>query len=197
MFVSFLVIFSVKFQHNISADRISAMKKVSYLFTYQAYDGSTSAFSVSLNNCVFSVTAAHNDCASSSCPDAVVHCDGLKIIASSTRNTLEGSQFVESRIGDDVYVRGYSDVNINNNYKASIRGTCGKYIVNDDDSPSELPLTDWWLAVSLTDYPARAAINITMSYVPSLLSKKAEPFVSNSLRNPFFMETANTLYHFL
>ncbi len=188
----------MKFQHNISADRISAMKKkVSYLFTYQAYDGLISAFSVSLNNCVFSVTAAHNDCASSSCPDAVVHCDGLKIIA-STHNALEGSQFVESRIGDDVYVRGYSDVNINNNYKASIRGTCGKYIINDHDSPSELPLTDWWLAVSsLTDYPARAAINIIMSYVPSLLSKKAEPLVSNSLRYPFFMETANTLYHFL
>ena len=83
MFCFFLVIFSVMFQkfHNIGADGISVMKNVSYLFTDQAYDGSTTAFSVSLNNCVFSVTAAHNDCASSSCPDAVVHCDGLKIIA--------------------------------------------------------------------------------------------------------------------
>ena len=130
----FLVIISVKFQkfHNVGADRISAIEKASFHFADQACSGSATAFSVSLNKAVFSVTAAHIECAS--CPDSVVHCDGLDIAfilkCPVSQNALDGSQFVESRIGDDVYVRGYSDVNINN-YKASVGGTCGKNIGNE------------------------------------------------------------------
>jgi hypothetical protein len=132
----FLAIISVKFQkfHNVGADRISAIEKVSFHFTDPACIGSTTAFSVSMNNSVFSVTAAHIKCSSSSCPNAIVHCDGLDIVlilkCPSSRNALDGSQFVESRIGDDVYVRGYSDINVNN-YKASVGGTCGEHIEND------------------------------------------------------------------
>ena len=131
----FLVIISVKFQkfHNVEADRISAIEKASFLFADQACSGSTTAFSVSLNKTVFSVTAAHIECASS-CPDSVVHCDGpdiaLILKCPASKNALDGSQFVESRIGDDVYVRGYSDINVNN-YKASVGGTCGEHIEND------------------------------------------------------------------
>ena len=129
------VIISVKFQkfHNVGADRISEIEKASFRFADQACSGSGTALSVSLNKTVFSVTAAHIECASS-CPDSVVHCDGLDIAlilkCPASQNALDGSQFVESRIGDDVYVRGYSDVNINN-YKASVGGTCGKHIEND------------------------------------------------------------------
>jgi hypothetical protein len=131
----FLAIISVKFQkfRNVGVDRISAIEKVSFHFTDPACIGSTTAFSVSMKNSVFSVTAAHIKCASSSCPNAIVHCDGLDITLilkfPSSRNALDGSQFMESRIGDDVFVRGYSDVN-NNSYKASVGGTCGKNIVN-------------------------------------------------------------------
>jgi hypothetical protein len=128
-----LVIISVKFQkfHNVGADRVAALAKVSFQDS-PSLGKSATAFGVFLNDSVFSVTVAHPLCVNFCRPNAIA-CDGIDVAlilaCPASGFALDGSQYVNSSTGDDAYVKGFSDVNVNS-YKASIGNEYGQSMSN-------------------------------------------------------------------